>query len=179
MDKRKIDIISILSITAIFIIFYSIFLSDNISRYRLLRQQKVSLEDAISRGELIGTLEEEEANVIALGNEIRENEKFLKVENRTSYFLNYISSLARQHKIEIISVEPGETVAEDLLTRTKFTAVLRGRFLDTYNFLYFLENNWRAVKVEALSVDKTSQDRSLNIRLTLALLSIEGYKERT
>ncbi len=49
MDKKKIDIIAILSLAVIFVLFYSLFLKDDIFLYRSLGSNRDSLKSAITK----------------------------------------------------------------------------------------------------------------------------------
>ncbi len=164
----------------VFVVFYTALLKDDFSAYRSLRNKRYFLEEAISRDKYaIEAHKNKIADVLNLEKEIRENRPFLLKEGKVPYFLNYVSSLASRHKVVIISIEPGGTVANNLLTRTMFTAELKGGFPYVYNFLYYLEDDWRGVKIETLSIDKNHEDISVDIKLTLAVLSIGGFPEKT
>lgn len=178
MNKRKTDIISVLVIVTFLGAFYSLLLSDDILTYRSLRHKSSSIQEAIKRDR--STLETEKRkmlNVLNLEKEMEGHRLFLLKGDSVPYFLNYVSSLARRYRVEILSIEPGGTVDGELFTRTTFTAELRGGFPYVYNFLYHLEEDWRGIKMETLSIDKNTEDNSVNVKLTLAVLSIEGLKE--
>lgn len=178
MDKRKTDIISVLAIAALLVVFYALFLKDDISTYRSLRQKRSHIQEAINRDTSTLSIEKKKMlNVLNLEKEVKGHRLFLLKENSVPYFLNYVSSLARLYRIEILSIEPGGTVDGELFTRTAFTAELRGGFPYVYNFLYHLEEDWRGVKLETLSIDKGAEGSSVHVKLTLAVLSIEGIKE--
>ena len=178
-DTKKIDIISVLAIVIVSGVFYSIFLKDDFSAYKTLRDKRSSLNEAITRDRhTIDTHKNKAADILSLEKEINENKLVFLKEEKQPYFINYASSLARQYRIGILSIEPGETVISDLVSKTTFTAELRGRFPNMYNFLYHLEDDWKGVKVEALTMDKNPEDRSVSVRLTLAVLSIDGYQEK-
>ena len=178
-DTKKIDIISVLAIVIVSGVFYSIFLKDDFSAYKTLRDKRSSLNEAISKDrDTIDTHKNKAADILNLEKEINENKLVFLKEEKQPYFINYTSSLARQYRIGILSIEPGETVISDLVSKTTFTAGLRGRFPNMYNFLYHLEDDWKGVKVEALTMDKNPEDRSVSVRLTLAVLSIDGYQEK-
>ena len=180
MAKRKIDIIAICSIVILGVIFYTVFLKDDIFAYRPLSQKRTSLEEAIIRDRItVEHRKDKETHVQNLEKEIRENKLLFLKEEKTPYFLNYISSLASRDKVAILSIEPGETLSEDLVTKTMFTAEIKGGFPYIYTFLYHLEDNWRGVKVETLSINKNPEDNSIDIRLKLAVLSISGFEEKT
>jgi len=178
-DTKKIDIISVLAIVIVSGVFYSIFLKDDFSAYKTLRDKRSFLNEAITRDRhTIDTHKNKAADILSLEKEINENKLVFLKEEKQPYFINYASSLARQYRIGILSIEPGETVISDLVSKTTFTAGLRGRFPNMYNFLYHLEDDWKGVKVEALTMDKNPEDRSVSVRLTLAVLSIDGYQEK-
>lgn len=180
MDKKKIDIIAILSIVIICVIFYTVFLKDDLFAYRPLNQKRSSLEEAINRERItVEHRKDKETYVQNLQQEIKGHKLLLLKEDKIPYFLNYISSLANQDKVAILSIEPGETIAEDIFTKTTFTTELKGGFPYIYNFLYHIENDWGGVKVVTLSIDKNPDDNSLKVRLSLAVLSISGFEEKT
>ncbi len=180
LDKRKIDIISIIITVSVFIIFFTLFLKDDFSAHHLLRDKRSSLKEAISRDQYaIEAHKNKAADVSTLEKEILEDKQFLLKEDNIPYFLNYVSSLARRHQVVIISIEPGQTVDNNRLTKTTFTAELKGGFPYVYNFLYHLEDDWRGVKIEALSIDKNREDSRVDVKLTLAVLSIDGFPEKT
>lgn len=179
MDKKKVDIIAIFTIVTIFAIFSFASLKNDIAAYRSLRHKRSSLKDEIRRDTYtIGLKKKRIVEVLNLEKEITEQKQFLLANDGIPDFLNYISSLARRHKVEIVSIEPGETMDVDLLTKTIFTAELRGGFSNIYNFLFHLEDDWRGVKVEELSIESSPEERDINIRMTLAVLSINGAKEK-
>lgn len=173
MDKKKIDIIAILSLAVIFVLFYSLFLKDDIFLYRSLSIQRASLKSAIIRDlALIEAHKSKQSEIMALEEEIKWNIEMLQKENAVPYFLNYTSSLAGRYRVELLSVEPGEVLEGDLFTKSIFTTTLSGGFSNIYNFMYHLEDDWKGVKVERLTMDKNPGDNRINVRLTLAVLSI-------
>lgn len=179
MDRRKINIISILAISGLFVISYSTFLKDDLSTFLSLRNKRSSLKEAINRDTYtVTTSKNKITEVLSLEQELKEHQLLLTKEERVPYFINYISSLARQNKVEIISIEPRETIEDSLLTKTVFAAEIRGGFPSFYNFLYHLEEDWKGVKVETLSIARGPENNSINIRLGLLILSIDGNREK-
>lgn len=178
MNKRKTDILSVLAIATFLGAFYSLFLSDDIATYRSLRHKRSSIREAIQRD--TSTLEREKRkmfDVLNLEEELKGHRLFLLKGDTVPYFLTYVSSLARRYRVEILSIEPGGAVDGELFTRTTFTAELKGGFPYVYNLLYHLEEDWRGIKLETLSIDKDAAGNSVNVKLTVAVLSIEGLKE--
>jgi len=179
MKKRKIDIISLLVMSALLVVSYFSFLSDDISLYRSSRQKRSSIYEAIKRD--ASTVEREKKkmlDVLNLEKEIEGHRLFLPKEDSVPYFLDYFSSLARRYKVEILSIRPEGTVDGELFSRTTFTTELSGGFPNIYNFLYHLEEDWRGVKMETLSLTRDTEERSIKVKLTVAVLSIEGLKGR-
>lgn len=180
MDKRKTDILSVLLIAIISIFFFSVFIKDDFSAYRLLRHERYFLKDAIKRyTNVVETHKNKIRDIVILENYLKEQKLFLLKEDKVAYFLNYVSSHADRNKVEIIFVEPGEIEQYDLFAKTLFTAEFRGRFPNVYNFIYRIEDDWRGVKVEKLSINKDSGDNKVNVRLKLSVISIEKYIEKT
>ena len=178
-DTKKIDIISVLAIVIVSGVFYSIFLKDDFSACKTLRDKRASLNEAITRDRnTIDAHKNKAADILRLEKEISENKLFFIKEEKVPYFINYASSLARQYRIGILSIEPGETLINDSVSKATFMAELRGRFPNMYNFLYHLEDDWKGVKVETITMDKNPEDRSVSVRLTLAVLSVDGYQEK-
>ncbi len=175
MDRRKINIISILAISGLFVISYSTFLKDDLSTFLSLRHKRSSLKEEIKRDTYtVITAKNKITEVLSLEQELKEHQLLLTREERIPYFLNYISSLARQNKVEIISIEPRETVEDSLLTKAAFAAEIRGGFPSIYNFLYHLEEDWKGVKIETLSIARGPDNNNVNVRLALLVLSIHG-----
>ncbi|MBI5756387.1 MAG: hypothetical protein HZA12_05620 [Nitrospirae bacterium] len=173
MDKKKIDIIAIISIGAIFVLFYSLFLKDDIFLYRSLSSQRASLKSAVIRDlALIEAHKGRQSEIMALEKEIKGNMDMLQKENAVPYFLNYLSSLAGRYRVGLLSIEPGEVLEGGLFTKSIFTTTMSGGFFNIYNFLYHLEDDWQGVKVERLTIDKNPGDNKVDVRLTLAVLSI-------
>lgn len=178
-DAKTVDIISILVIVIVFGTFYIIFLKDDFAAYATLREKRYSLDESITRDRhTIETSNIKAANILTLEKDISEHKLLFLKEDKVPYFINYASSLARQYRIGILSIEPGETVGGDLVSKTTFAAQLRGGFPNMYNFLYHLEEDWKGVKIETLTMDKNPEDRTISVRLTLGIISIEGYQEK-
>ena len=76
-DTRKIDIISILAIVIISGVFYPIFLKDDFSAYKTLRDKRASLNEAITRDRhTIDAHKNIAADILRLEKEISENKLF-------------------------------------------------------------------------------------------------------
>src|SRR3989304_3305404 len=151
LNRNILDLISISAILVLSLFIFSFFLKDDISTYFSLKQKHSSLRLSAER------------------NDYKNN---FKADNKTSYFLNYITAIARRHRIEISTVEPGEVIKGDAFTRSMYTTILSGGFYDVYNYLYRIEEDWKAVKIERVVMDKNSDDSKIQVVLTVAVLSI-------
>lgn len=173
LNRKIVDIISISAILALSLFFFSIFLKDDISNYNSLKQKLSSLRSsADSSVSMINEQKKKASDIADLEKEMDDYKKIFKVENKTSYFLNYITALARRHRIEVSSIEPGEVTKSDAFTRSMYTTILSGGFYDVYNYLYSLEEDWKAVKIERVLMDKNSDDSKIQVVLSVAVLSI-------
>ena len=112
------------------------------------------------------------SDIAALEKEMNDYKELFKAENKTSDVLNYITAIARRHRIEVSTVEPGEVIKGDAFTRSMYTTILSGGFYDVYNYLYRIEEDWKAVKIERVVMDKNSDDSKIQVILTMAVLSI-------
>ena len=171
MDKRKIDIISI-------ILSIIILLKDDISDYRLMTNKRYSLEEDIRKNSI--TLEREKnkaAGVLDINKEVKVQNLLITKDKLVPYFINYISILARRHRVEIVSLEPVSSMGDNETRKSSFTAEISGGFPDAYDFLYHLEDDWRGVKIASLSIDKDPENGNVNIRLKLIILSLDKNEE--
>ena len=174
MDKRKIDLISIIAITISIILSIIILLRDDISDHRLMTNKRYSLEEDIRKNSI--TLEREKnkaAGVPDMEKEVKGQDLFITEGKVVPYFINYISILARRHRVEIVSLEPGSSIGDSTTRKSSFTAEISGGFPNAYDFLYHLEDDWRGVKIDSLSIDRDQEDNSVNIRLRLIVLSLD------
>ncbi len=173
LNRKILDLISISAIAILAVLFFSVFLKGDIAKYISLKQNLSSLKSSAERSaSLLKEQEKAATDFAALEMEINNYNKVFKVENKTSYFLNYISSIARRHRLEIVSVEPGEVMKGDAFTRSTYTTLLSGSFYDIYHYLYRMEEDWKAVKIEHVVMDKNSDDSKIQVTLTVAVLSI-------
>ena len=178
MDKRKIDLISIIAIGISIILSIIILLKDDISDYRLMKNKRYSLEEDIRKNSI--TLEREKnkaAGVLDINKEVKVQNLLITKDKLVPYFINYISILARRHRVEIVSLEPGSSMGDNTTGKSSFTAEISGGFPNAYNFLYHLEDDWRGVKIASLSIDKDPENGNVNIRLKLIILSLDKNEE--
>lgn len=179
MDKRKIDIISILAIIIACVLFYTAFLGKDFATFRSLRQDRYSIKGEINNDKYtLEILRNKKSEAINLESEITKHRLVYLKKDNVPYFLNYVSSLANRDNVMILLIEPGETVSEDIFTKTSYTAELKGGFSNIYDFLYHLEDDWRGVKIESMSLDKNTDDNSMNLRLLLSVYTINGDGEK-
>ena len=178
MDKRKTDIISIIAIVISIILSIIILLKDDISDYRLMKNKRYSLKEDIRKNSI--TLEREKnkaAGVLDMEKEVKGQNLFITKDKLVPYLINYVSILARRHRVEIVSLEPGSSIGDNTIRKTSFTAEITGGFPNAYNFLYHLEDDWRGVKIDSLLIDKDPENNSVNVRLKLIVLSLDKNKE--
>jgi len=174
MDKRKIDLISIIAIGISIILSIIILLKDDISDYRLMKNKRYSLEEDIRKNSI--TLEREKnkaAGVLDMNKEVKGQNLFITEGKVVPYFINYISILARRHRVEIVSLEPVSSMGDNATRKSSFTAEISGGFPDAYDFLYHLEDDWRGVKIDSLSIERDPANNSVNVRLKLIVLSLD------
>ena len=178
MDKRKIDLISIIAIGISIILSIIILLRDDISDYRLMSNKRYSLEEDIRKNSI--TLEREKnkaAGVPDMEKEVKGQDLFITEGKVVPYFINYVSVLARRNRVEIVSLEPGSSIGDKITRKSSFTADISGGFPDAYDFLYHLEDDWRGVKIDSLSIDRDPENNSVNVRLILIVLSLDRNEE--
>ena len=173
LDKKRLDLISISVIVILFVLFFSMFLKDDISMHISIRKSLSTLKSSAEGNVLL--LEEQKnraSDITALEKEIIDYKNIFQAANKTPYFLNYMTAIARRHRVEVASVEPGEVIKGDLFTKSMYTTSLTGGFYDVYNFLYRIEEDWKGVKIERVVMDKDSEDSRIHVMLTVAVLSI-------
>lgn len=174
MDKRKIDLISIIAIAISIILSVIILLRDDISDYRLMTNKRYSLEEDIRKHSI--TLERERnraAGVLDMDKEVKGQNLFISEGKVVPYFINYVSVLARRNRVEIVSLEPGSSIGDKITRKSSFNAEISGGFHNAYDFLYHLEDDWRGVKIDSLSIDRDPENNSVNVRLKLIVLSLD------
>ncbi len=173
VNKKTVDLASICAMLAMSFLFISLFLKDDLSKYI---SQKHKLSALKSSAERNASLPDEQqktgSDISALEMEMNDYKKIFRTGNRASDFLNYITEAGRRHRVEVSSVEPGEVVKGDLYTRNVYTTILSGGFYDIYNYLYRIEEDWKAVKIERVVMDKNHDDSRIQVILTVAVLSI-------
>lgn len=173
VNKRILDLISISAILAISLFFFSVFLKDDISVYISLKQRlSVLRSPAEMNHSLSGDPKKKSSDIAALELEVNDYGKVFRTENKTPDFLNYITAIGRRYRIEIASVEPGDVIKGDTVTKRIYTTILSGGFYDVYNYLYRIEEDWKAVKIEHVVMDKNRDDSKIQVVLTVAVLSI-------
>src|SRR3989337_1305130 len=139
LNRKIVDIISISAILALSLFFFSIFLKDDISNYNSLKQKLSSLRSsADSSVPMINEQKKKASDIADLEKEMDD----------------YKNALARRHRIEVSSIEPGEVTKSDAFTRSMYTTILSGGFYDVYNYLYSLEEDWKDVKIERGLMDE-------------------------
>lgn len=173
LNRRILDLTSMGVIVVLSLFFFSIFLKEDISTYISLKQRLTSLRSSAERSaSLLEEQKKRASDISALELEMKDYEKIFKAENKTPDFLNYITDIARRYRIEVATVEPGEVIKGDPFTRSMYTTVLSGSFYDIYHYLYRIEEDWKAVKIEHVVMDKNRDDNKIQVTLTLAVLSI-------
>jgi len=173
LNRNILDLISISAILVLSLFIFSFFLKDDISTYFSLKQKHSSLRISAERNaSMLEDQKKKASDIAAMEMEMNDYKNKFKAENKTSYFLNYITAIARRHRIEISTVEPGEVIKGDAFTRSIYTTILSGGFYDVYNYLYRIEEDWKAVKIERVVMDKNSDDSKIQVVLTVAGLSI-------
>src|SRR3990170_6492441 len=177
MDKRKIDIISIIAIVISIILSIIILLKDDISDFRLMKNKRYSLKEDIRKNSITLEREKNKAASVLMEKEVKGQNLFITKDKLVPYFINYVSILARRHRVEIVSLEPGSSIGDNTIRKTSFTAEITGGFPNAYNFLYHLEDDWRGVKIDSLLIDKDPENNSVNVRLKLIVLSLDKNKE--
>lgn len=173
LDKKILDIISISTILILFVLIYSVFLKDDISTHISLKKRLSSLRSSSEKSALLLKEQKNRAyDIAALEKEITDYRNIFQAGNKTPYFLNYMTVIARRYRVEVASVEPGDVIKGDSFTKSMYTTSLSGGFYDVYNFLYRIEEDWKAVKIERVVMDKNSDDSKIQVILTVAVLSI-------
>lgn len=173
MNIKILDLISVVAISVVCLLFFSLFLKDDISKYILLRHKLSSLRSA---AELSPSMLEEQkqklSDIASLESEMNDYKRIFDTKNRTPDVLRFITDISRRYRIEVTSVEPGEVIKGDKFTRRMYTTILSGGFYDVYNYMYRIEEDWKAVKIERVVMDKNSDNRRIQVVLTMAVLSI-------
>lgn len=175
MDKRKTDLISIIAIAVSVILAVIILLRDDISDYRLIINKRHSLKEDIRKSSISLEREKSKAAVtLEIEKDAKGQDLFIAEEKVVPYFINYVSILSRRHRVEIVSLEPGSSMSDNKTRVNSFTAEISGGFPDAYDFLYHLEDDWRGVKIDSLSIDRDPENNSVNVRLKLIVLSLDS-----
>ena len=177
MDKRKIDIISIIAIAVSIVLSVIILLKDDISDFRLMKNKRYSLKEDIRKNSITLEREKNKAASVLMEKEVKGQNLFITKDKLVPYFINYVSKLARRHRLEIVSLEPGSSMGDNTTGKSSFTAEISGGFPNAYNFLYHLEDDWRGVKIDSLSIDKDPESGNVNVRLKLIILSLDKNEE--
>src|SRR3989337_4224775 len=173
LNRNILDLISISAILVLSLFIFSFFLKDDISTYFSLKQKHSSLRISAERNaSMLEDQQKKASDIAAMEMEMNDYKNNFKADNKTSYFLNYITAIARRHRIEISTVEPGEMIKDDAFTRRMYTTILSDGFYDVYNYLYRIEEDWKAVKIERVVMDGNSDDNKIQVVLTVAVLSI-------
>lgn len=176
MEKRKIDIIGIISVVVIIIIFSFVFIRKDISTYYHLLQKKELVEKDIEkkRHEIVA----KKTGVHSGETEdIKERLLILPRKKIVPFFLNYLSFLSVKHNLSITSINPGNIVEDGLFIRARFDTEVAGQFFHLYNFLYDLENEWKGIRIETITIDSID-DNKVNAKLTLLVFSVKRPEER-
>ncbi len=177
MDKRKIDIISIIAIAVSIVLSVIILLKDDISDFRLMKNKRYSLKEDIRKNSITLEREKNKAASVLMEKEVKGQNLFITKDKLVPYFVNYVSTLARRHRVEIVSLEPGSSMSDNTIRKSSFTAEIAGGFPNAYNFLYHLEDDWRGVKIDSLSIGKDPENGNVNVRLKLIILSLDKNEE--
>lgn len=173
LDKKLLDLLSISAILILFVLFYSVFLKDDIATHASLKKRLLTLKSSTEKSALLMEAQKNRASDIeALEKEITDYKNIFQAANKTAYLLNYMTTLARRHRVEVASVEPGEVIKGDSFTKSMYTTSITGGFYDIHNFLYRIEEDWKAVKIERVVMDKDIEDSRIHVMLTVAVLSI-------
>src|SRR3990172_10742496 len=127
MNKRKTDLISITAIAISIILSIMILLRDDISDYRLMTNKRNSLEEDIRKNSI--SLEREKnkaAGALEIEKEAKGQDLFIAEGKVVPFFINYVSILARRHRVEIVSLEPGSSIGDNKTRVNSFTAEVSG-----------------------------------------------------
>jgi Tfp pilus assembly protein PilO len=86
-------------------------------------------------------------------------------------FLSRLDALAQQNSINLSSVTPGETKAEELCSKTRVQFECSGSFNNLHSFLYNLETLPRLVRIDQTTITRTSPDRPSSMDVTCNVYS--------
>jgi len=167
---RKIDLICLLAVAAVTIVCAVVTLSRTSRQYRMILQENELLQ---KRSADLSATETNLQHLRALLNnaqsEIDLLNKRIPHSTEIGVLLKQIYGLISQNGIELIQIEPMESITERLYTKIPIRLEMKGGFVELYRLLRGLENMNRMLVLEKMVVIRPVNDTTCRVTLTASV----------
>ena len=167
---KKLDRLCLLAVVAVTMVCAAATLSRTSRQYRMIRQENALLQ---KRSADLSATETNLQHLRALLNdaqgEINLLNKRIPHSTEIGVLLKQIYGLISGNGIELIQIEPMESIAERLYTKIPIRLEMKGAFVDLYRLLRDLENMNRMLVLEKMEVIRPVNDANCRVTLTASV----------
>ena len=168
MDLRTVDWAGFGTTLAVAVVLAYVLVGGDWRRMEAAALERITIDEEMYRlSQVSTTVQEGERAVMELREQIDALNRQLPASLQFGDFYSLLTSLAREHEVDIVSIQPGAITKEPDYVMTPVTVEASSNLQEFYQFLAELRSLPRLNKIEELSIQSAGGPKSCTVSLVL------------